>query len=969
MSAPDSRRRPALVVLTVLALCAASGSYATPVLTVTPASIGENDGAPIDIRVTGLAGSTAYLRLRIDADADGVADPGEDLVFADVLRDNTPEWSPAMAADEDPAVGAIRVHERLFMPFNLPTLTGTFTWEVVDAANASVARKPFVVTAAPGAVQSVEGTVIDTSTGLPIAGAIVVLDSLQFTEPFTVSDASGRFVLRLATTYPCDERTIVGGKAGYFTSLGAVETITFHGATQATGAKLLLTPGAHRITGRALHSSGPLAGTGVPGLLTFGQLASGAPLFALGTVTDETGAYVISVPDGDWGISTDDQDNATQQGIVGGDGARVSVTVNGADVTAPDIMLAASNAFVTGTVRDATGQPVGAGYAIRLGSSNCSSGSSVDCFETFTQTSTAGTFVVGTIASGAQTYTIGVDHRFDVIEGFVAEAPSDFTLANGQTLVGQDIRHVQAAGRVRGTLRRADGTAVPGGSLTAFEQSGPSSSRALFTACDGTFNIPIGSGPWQIEYQGNDSGAWYHGLPTDRTVVQHTLVSAEDSGVDLTLPDPCRVRLAFGEALGVSQGQVLSVPLVLEAGTCVKQGNGTVLFDSSALSLVGTSDVLAGCTLQAVAGSPGEANLSVSCPSGVNGSVTLGNLRFQVTSLGGARASLHAIGQDGFQWTNCASGPVDDQETEEVPGTVTLACVPGDIHPLGTGDGVVALSDWLLGQRVLRGAASANARNANCGDLAPGLVTCRPPVGAPAWCPFGDAAFGAADLAALRGLASDMLRTSCNECPQACSEPAFLVPDVPGDIAPHGARDGGLTISDVVLGLRISVALVTPTAGQLALADVAPFSRAGNVATVVGDGVVTVADVVIMLRSSVQLEVIEFPARRLAIALPAGAAHVAFSARITGWPANVALPDVDAPACASGTGEGVDESADAIAVTCATDPTVTTGPADLVTLTYSSASPIDPASLGLDLQLLNASLAPVSSQGAVIVAR
>ena len=256
MSALSRLGCPAVVVFTSLALFGASPGRATPVLTVSPASIGENDGAPVDIHVTGLTGPVAYLRLRIDSNANGVADPGEDLLFVDVLRDNTPEWSPAMASDEDPAVGAIRVHERLFMPFDLPSVTGTLTWEVVDAADVSVARTPFAVTPAPGAAQSIEGTVIDTTTGRPIAGACVVLFySRQHAGPFTVSDASGRFVLGLSTTDPCDERTLIGGKAGYLSSNGASDTITFHGATHATGAQLRLRRA--RIASRAVSCTHP----------------------------------------------------------------------------------------------------------------------------------------------------------------------------------------------------------------------------------------------------------------------------------------------------------------------------------------------------------------------------------------------------------------------------------------------------------------------------------------------------------------------------------------------------------------------------------------------------------------------------------------------------------------------------------------------------------------------------------------
>lgn len=173
---------------------------AAPTISVTPSSIDTLEVNPVRVDVTNIVGATIVLRLRVDVDGDGVADPEDYLIWSDVVDDDATEWSPNMLADEDADPGEVTVRPRLFTPLKYPNAVGNYLWEVEDAAAASpFDRVAFGVTQTTGA-QSVSGTVSDG--GLPVGGALVLLlpinedcDAREYT---AFTDAAGNYSLELA---------------------------------------------------------------------------------------------------------------------------------------------------------------------------------------------------------------------------------------------------------------------------------------------------------------------------------------------------------------------------------------------------------------------------------------------------------------------------------------------------------------------------------------------------------------------------------------------------------------------------------------------------------------------------------------------------------------------------------------------------------------------------------------------------
>jgi hypothetical protein len=285
--------------------------------------------------------------------------------------------------------------------------------------------------------------------------------------------------------------------------------------------------------------------------------------------------------------------------------------------------------------------------------------------------------------------------------------------------------------------------------------------------------------------------------------------------------------------------------------------------------------------------------------------------------------------------------PPETQATTLVPG----ACVKGDIAP-PTGDDRVSLSDYLAGRAKLTGRADITARDTTCGDAAPGSVTCAPAGQASHWCATGNGAFTLSDLLVIRRLATGAFINSCAAC-QVVLGGAHSGEELrlPGDIAPRGNADGAVTIGDVVVALRMTVSLETPTAEELLRADVAPTrAGGGGITEVVGNGSVTIGDVVTMLRASVQLETLRWPRRLVRAHVDDSVDFVGFKLTVGGWPTwAIAEPaGVAQVPCDDAT---VDVVGDQWVALCDTSPTTVIAPTDLFDYGYRSPEPVPAASL------------------------
>jgi hypothetical protein len=288
--------------------------------------------------------------------------------------------------------------------------------------------------------------------------------------------------------------------------------------------------------------------------------------------------------------------------------------------------------------------------------------------------------------------------------------------------------------------------------------------------------------------------------------------------------------------------------------------------------------------------------------------------------------------------------------------TVGVPCVPGDIFPDGVGSGTLTISDVVLGRRKALGTVAKNSRDTTCGDIAPGTIVCTVS-NKTHWCGNPDGLFKLDDFVLLRRLLLGTYLYTCTSCgPQVGTAHEF----VPGDIAPRGATDGVVNVSDVVTALRLSVGLDTPTADERAKADVAPTRHEGGTTLADGNGSVDVGDVVMLLRTAVGLDALAWPERGLAVRLETPSPHVGFQVMVAGWPEGVEPTGLDSSEC-TGDDATVEPVGSTWGLVCMTDPSIASGPSTLATIRYRGPR-VDPASLAVTPTLVDSSLATVPAR-------
>ena len=542
-------RRDALLLassLPLVMLLATLPAVATPTASVIPSSIDSMTTGEVLVSASGLGGTEMRLTLWADVDGDGIVDAEDYAVWRDIVPDNVAEWSPVMAADEDPTPGAIAISARAFTVFNYPYTVGAYVWEVEDPSDGSFDRVPFAVTQTVGA-QSVSGYV-DDGFGSPAAGAIVVLvpaqeecDALEYS---VMADANGDWWIELPADLECALRLAVAAGPGSVGSFFDGAPLELTGSGSQTGIDLELFAGTHRLQGWLRYDGGPRDSEGVPGVLLFADSDDG---FAV-AITEFDGRYEFMVEAGDWEVIPDSELHLALQGAVYDDEVWVEVSVAG-PVTAPDLLAAAANAFVHGTLYDDAFVPQAGRLVEAWENWPCAAG----CMASSAFTWPDGSFVLGLLAQDSPATTGYNLSPEDPLAGLVARN-ENVTLSSGQTLSGLDLEHVTPTATISGKVSNLQGEPI-GDLCLRGEAWGPQSysSRAR-VECDGSYTLPVVDGDWNVRFEMDDLGGPLLGLDETSVQRQVTVAGASLNGADLILggwleaPTLVRLEPAAGPA-------------------------------------------------------------------------------------------------------------------------------------------------------------------------------------------------------------------------------------------------------------------------------------------------------------------------------------------------------------------------------------------------------------------------------------
>jgi len=525
-----------LLIVAALVALAPWALWAAPGLTLNTASIASDYAGSVRATVTGLTGSSVTLTLITDADGDGVVDAGEDqIVYVDRIVDNGTRWSPNMSADLDAATGTVQVDLKWFTPIHYPNTVGHYIWSATDDGGSAAAL--FEVTQATSALVATGQVQLDD--GSPVPGALVLLSPLGKDEgdgPSCIADASGDFTLYLPASWQssCLYRLVMPVKPGYLTPVASQTLLFFDATYTADPVTPILALSTETISGRLTYSSGPLSGSGIPGVMVQAETQQGLPLRG-GAFTDADGYYTLGATDGGWDLSVREGLGLALKGAAGRPNLRLPVTVSGAPVTGADLPFPHADAFLQGTARDSLGAALGGGRRVYAQSSACGSGGDTGCYDSEAFTAPDGTYTLGVVGGTGNPYDLGLAPE-SILPGKIARGWNCELLSTGQTLTGRDVDHLDPNQWVTGRVAGQNGVGFSDVGVWLTQYGSCRTYRALaLTGCSGAYALPARDGQWTLSVDPDEKMGYYRGMDASGAQETITLSGSGLTGADLIL--------------------------------------------------------------------------------------------------------------------------------------------------------------------------------------------------------------------------------------------------------------------------------------------------------------------------------------------------------------------------------------------------------------------------------------------------
>lgn len=473
-----------------LAICAialvgfgASGKSMAATLTLSLSSVTNDYRGPITLTITGIVpGQTVRIEKFVDMNANGVIDSSEPGIAAFTVTDGQVATiggvrNHNVPGDED---GAANGQITCKLPYpgldeSLDCIAAHYIFKLSDPlAVFPPVTQPFVVTQKTYP-QGVTGQLTAAGSVTPLSNALVVLVDPNGNRGLTgtQTDANGNFTLyALPGNY-----TVVPVDPGYVADFGAgsaaVTSNTF------TTKNLTMTVSDRTLSGSVTDAS---TGAGLPRIFLQAQTQNN--LFA-GSFTDSAGFLDIPVTSSVWRVSAGDE--VMELGYVGmnGDSGTIADATSGS-VTNVQVTLPKATAMIYGTVTDDLGNAI-SGIHMQANPQNGS-------YNASGRSSNSGKYSLGVIPG---TWYASPTQEDLAAGGWVTQNPS-ITIASGQAIQQNFIlRHSTA--HINGTLKDSSNNALSGINVYAFSTiSGVSYNSNATTASDGSFQLAVLDGTWQV---------------------------------------------------------------------------------------------------------------------------------------------------------------------------------------------------------------------------------------------------------------------------------------------------------------------------------------------------------------------------------------------------------------------------------------------------------------------------------------
>jgi hypothetical protein len=469
-----------LLALAIGLLAPRAGSAAT--LTVTPSAVSSAYTGVITLNVGGLTNhEQVQVRKFIDADGNGVADPGDPLVDSFKISDGGAMviggiTNLSVPFDSNSATGAITTTISIAPPRSLENLVGQFVFQVSSpTGNFSPVTATLTITNASLA-QSLNGVVYSGVAPMPHAVVAILTPQGDGARWVTgvIADNTGHY----RATVPPGTYMLMPTWPGYFTdrSLGAQVTLT--NGMSATN-DLFLTNGIVTISG-TVYDAGNSNGLG--GVL---MPIEGGNFFAI-TFTDTNGFFTAGVAPASWKVKVEADAVAQRAYVTPGDNIQVDTTTG--SVANVNFALSKGNALIYGTFTNAAG-----GFMANVGfsaqdNSNQYKGSGI--------TDANGNYFVAVL--GGSTWFCNPDNSDPALAGYIVSSSSNTNVSVGQA-VRANLVALAATAQISGHVQDRLGNPIVGiGIIGGANIGGIDFSTFMDTDSSGNYSMSAGAGTWNI---------------------------------------------------------------------------------------------------------------------------------------------------------------------------------------------------------------------------------------------------------------------------------------------------------------------------------------------------------------------------------------------------------------------------------------------------------------------------------------
>jgi hypothetical protein len=489
--------------LALALLVSFTSSVRAAVFTNSPSVVSNTYTGFITLMVSNIpTGDTVVVQKYLDADANGVIDPGDILVQQFTLTDGA-----------DTSIGGVTNYN---VPGDLNTATGAIT-SVLSFQNGDIAQNlvgnylyklsspaghfnpktnSFVVTNFPFA-QKFTGTVTNNS-GATLSNATVLLfppprpGHQDLGNPLggTVANSAGAYTMMM----PAGTYTLVSFYTNYVTIIKKAPVITLGGGATIT-TNLTVTNATASISGTVVDAANNaivLPGVFMPVESTNGLLSS--------AFSDTNGNFSVRVVAGEWYVGTDDS-GLVVHGYVG---LNQGIQAN-SGATGVKVAFSKANALFYGSVKDILGNPM---PAIDVNSQDNSNLFQMDGF-----TDMNGNYSVGVLGLGSSDgWQLGFSSQLAptnyIFSQPAFEQNGDTNLNPGQVVL-VNFTGILATNLITGNIKDSNGTNLSGLGVFAYTNiNGTTYQNSVDTDTNGNYVLNVANGVWNVDVNcngGNDS--------------------------------------------------------------------------------------------------------------------------------------------------------------------------------------------------------------------------------------------------------------------------------------------------------------------------------------------------------------------------------------------------------------------------------------------------------------------------------